>query len=122
MKDEPEPGPGTAHLRWVLRKRAEGYPGGQKALSIDVGVSQPTVSNWLRGTRGGRISPDQVVALARVFNITTDELLGVTPLPTIDPRALRAGLERMRRELDGVAEQARRGAEEEAQEEHPRHR
>lgn len=95
------PKAGLAHLQAVLAERIPTYRGGQKALAHDLGVSESTISHLASGVRGTRISPDNIVALARIWGITTDQLLGVEPIPpvAIDIAALDDAIERAREML-----------------------
>lgn len=51
----------------------------QMALSKFIGVSQQTIGSW----ETGRTSPDNnmITALAKHFNVSTDYLLGNSPIP-----------------------------------------
>ena len=105
--DSQAPTAGAKHLQWLLHRRVDAYPGGPKALAYDLGVSQSTISNWHRGVRGDNMSPDHVVGLARLLNLTTDHLLGVMPLPAIDAERLQSGLARVEDAAVALAEELR---------------
>ena len=50
----------------------------QKAAAISLKVSVQSISNWETGTRSPGL--DQVVKLAELYGVTTDYLLGRTPM------------------------------------------
>ena len=50
-----------------------------KTLAEKLGVSEKTVSNWRCGNT--EIPVTKLLAMAHVFNVTTDYLLGVNPAP-----------------------------------------
>jgi transcriptional regulator with XRE-family HTH domain len=52
----------------------------QKQLAIDLGVSQPTISDWENGRKIP--SAKSTEKLADYFNVTIDYLLGRTDTPT----------------------------------------
>jgi hypothetical protein len=93
-QEDPPPPAGTPYLLWLIRKRLRERPEVQQDLAGKIGVPPTTVTLWKNSAhgRGGRISPDQIVALASHWEMTTDQLLGVKPLPPIDVAALRDGL------------------------------
>jgi len=60
----------------------------QEQLAEQVGVSRQSISKWETGQSAPEL--DKVVALSRIFGISTDELLGNTPqkqenLSTVNP-------------------------------------
>lgn len=50
----------------------------QKAAAISLKVSVQSISNWETGTRSPGL--DQVIKLAELYGVTTDYLLGRTPM------------------------------------------
>lgn len=50
-----------------------------KTLAERIGVSESTVSNWRCGKT--EIPATKVLAMARIFNVTTDYLLGAKSFP-----------------------------------------
>lgn len=55
----------------------------QKELAIDIGVAQPTISNWETGIKTP--STKNIQKMALYFNVSTDYLLGRTDDPTPTP-------------------------------------
>jgi transcriptional regulator with XRE-family HTH domain len=51
----------------------------QQTLSKDMGVAQPTVSDW----ESGKMNPsiDNLIALSRYFNVTVGCIVGTEPVP-----------------------------------------
>ncbi len=78
------------HVRKILRERLRDAGGPEdsidsgklKALAHALGRSASTVYNWRSGKRG--MDFDDVVALAREFRMTTDQLMGVQPPPAVN--------------------------------------
>ncbi len=58
----------------------------QAELAARLGVSQRTVSRWEQGRHAP--NADEILKMARIFNCTSDYLLGLTD----ERRAVRAGL------------------------------
>ena len=54
----------------------------QVQLAQKLGITKQTVSNW----ENDNIQPsiDMLVKLSKIFNVTTDSLLGLTPTNTIN--------------------------------------
>lgn len=48
-----------------------------KTMAAELGVSDKTVSNWKSGKTD--IPSEKLIAMARLFGVTTDYLLGVKP-------------------------------------------
>ena len=71
-----------------IRETREGKGLSQKQVAIEVGVKSPSVSNWESGKTTP--TPENYIAMARLFNVTVDYLLGrddapKPPAPPIDP-------------------------------------
>ena len=60
-------------------RKAAGYT--QASLSAQVGVSQQAVGKWERGKSSP--DPDTLAALAKLFGVSTDDLLGQAPPPAV---------------------------------------
>jgi hypothetical protein len=52
-----------------------------KALAAAFGLHDTTIYNWRAGTRG--LGPDDLVAIARYFHMSVDQLLGMAPVEPI---------------------------------------
>lgn len=50
----------------------------QKELALAIGVSQPTISDWMNGKKTPK--GDNVIRLANYFNVSTDVINGLVPL------------------------------------------
>lgn len=61
----------------------------QKELSDIIGVSVVSIGGWENGTR--KPSADAIISLSKVFNISTDNLLGVVVKPERDTLLLTRG-------------------------------
>ncbi|MEW4353797.1 helix-turn-helix transcriptional regulator [Streptococcus pneumoniae] len=59
----------------------------QKELAEQIGIKQNSYSDWETGKN--EPSLDNIIKLAKIFNITTDELLGQTKFALIDYMPLR---------------------------------
>lgn len=59
----------------MLRKNVQ-----QKELAIAIGVSQPTVSDWVRGAK--KPAGDNITKLANFFQVSEDVIKGLDPLQT----------------------------------------
>ena len=71
-----------------IRETREGKGLSQKQVAIEVGVKSPSVSNWESGKTTP--TPENYIAMARLFNVSVDYLLGrddapKPPAPPIDP-------------------------------------
>ena len=71
-----------------IRETREGKGLSQKQVAIEVGVKSPSVSNWESGKTTP--TPENYIAMARLFNVSVDYLLGrddapTPPAPPIDP-------------------------------------
>lgn len=55
----------------------------QVQLAAHLGVSQPNVSLYEKGTL--RIPTDLLLKITRFLQVSADELLGLSPLPTVPP-------------------------------------
>ena len=60
----------------------------QKQVALEIGVKSPSVSNWESGKTTP--TPENYMAMARLFNVSVDYLLGrddapKPPAPPIDP-------------------------------------
>ncbi len=104
---ETPPEAGIRHLQWVLYRQVDAYPTGPKGLAADMDVAEGVISNWKLARRGVNMSPDHVVRLARLLKLSTDELLGVEPLPSINVVALDSGLGRVEAAAVQLAEELR---------------
>lgn len=93
-------GEAADHVRDVLKERAPGS-GEVKALAHALGLHASTVYNWRSGARG--VGPDDLVALARYFKISTDELLGLKPLPPVNLDAVDRRLARAHEAAEALA-------------------
>ena len=67
----------------------------QVELAKHLGISQPVVSNMEKGLL--RYHGEVVVKLARLFRISTDELLGAKPIKNDQPIISRRWLRRLKR-------------------------
>jgi transcriptional regulator with XRE-family HTH domain len=78
------------HVQVVLRKYLGDGAVGIRAreLAARVGVTRSTIYHWRAGTRG--LGAEEIVALAREFRMTTDQLLGIEPAPPpkVDPKLI----------------------------------
>lgn len=54
----------------------------QKELAIAIGVSQPTISDWVRGTK--KPAGDNITKLASFFHVSEDVIKGLDPVQTND--------------------------------------
>lgn len=59
----------------MLRKNVQ-----QKELAIAIGVSQPTISDWVRGAK--KPAGDNITKLASFFQVSEDVIKGLDPLQT----------------------------------------
>lgn len=50
----------------------------QKELALAIGVSQPTISDWVRGTK--KPAGDNITKLATFFEVSEDVIKGLDPL------------------------------------------
>ena len=50
----------------------------QKELALAIGVSQPTISDWVRGTK--KPAGDNITKLAAFFDVSEDVIKGLDPL------------------------------------------
>lgn len=71
-----------------IRETREGKGLSQKQVAIEVGVKSPSVSNWESGKTTP--TPENYIAMARLFDVSVDYLLGredapKPPAPPIDP-------------------------------------
>jgi len=66
-------------VRDVLQQRLGDGGASVSALAEALGVTRSTVYHWRAGTRG--LGADEIMALARELEMTTDQLLGNEPLP-----------------------------------------
>ena len=71
-----------------IRETREGKGLSQKQVALEVGVRSPSVSNWESGKTTP--TPENYIAMARLFNVSVDYLLGrddapTPPSPPIDP-------------------------------------
>jgi len=56
----------------------------QKEFAIDIGVSQPTVSDWIHNKKDPR--GENLQRVAEYFGVSTAVIKGVAPLPEYPPR------------------------------------
>lgn len=71
-----------------IRETREGKGLSQKQVALEVGVKSPSVSNWESGKTTP--TPENYIAMARLFDVSVDYLLGrddapKPPAPPIDP-------------------------------------
>ena len=71
-----------------IREAREGKGLSQKQVALEVGVKSPSVSNWESGKTTP--TPENYIAMARLFDVSVDYLLGredapKPPAPPIDP-------------------------------------
>lgn len=59
----------------MLRKNVQ-----QKELALAIGVSQPTISDWVRGAK--KPAGDNITKLADFFEVSEDVIKGLDPLQT----------------------------------------
>lgn len=59
----------------MLRKDVQ-----QKELAAAIGVSQPTISDWVRGAK--KPAGDNITKLARFFEVSENVIKGLDPIPT----------------------------------------
>lgn len=59
----------------MLRKNVQ-----QKELALAIGVSQPTISDWVRGAK--KPAGDNITKLANYFEVSEDVIKGLDPIPT----------------------------------------
>ena len=59
----------------MLRKNVQ-----QKELAIAIGVSQPTISDWVRGAK--KPAGENITKLADFFEVSEDVIKGLDPLQT----------------------------------------
>lgn len=72
-----------------IRSLRDEYDIDQKVLAIDLGVSQPTISDWENGKK--QPSSKSAAKLADYFNVSIDYLLGRddNPHPTSSPKGIK---------------------------------
>lgn len=68
-------------------RKAAGFS--QKYVAMTLGVAPPSVSNWESGKT--QPTPENLKALAALYNVSIDYLLGNEP-PTVQPVTMQAGL------------------------------
>ena len=61
-----------------IRETREGKGLSQKQVAIEVGVKSPSVSNWESGKTTP--TPENYIAMARLFNVSVDYLMGIDTL------------------------------------------
>lgn len=61
-----------------IREAREGKGLSQKQVAIEVGVKSPSVSNWESGKTTP--TPENYIAMARLFNVSVDYLMGLDTL------------------------------------------
>lgn len=58
----------------------------QKALALAIGVSQPTVSDWMRNKKDPK--GENLEKVAKFFNVTPQVIRGLDPLPGDAPTSM----------------------------------
>lgn len=61
-----------------IREAREGKGLSQKQVALEVGVKSPSVSNWESGKTTP--TPENYIAMARLFNVSVDYLMGIDTL------------------------------------------
>lgn len=61
-----------------IRETREGKGLSQKQVALEVGVKSPSVSNWESGKTTP--TPENYIAMARLFNVSVDYLMGLDAL------------------------------------------
>lgn len=61
-----------------IRETREGKGLSQKQVALEVGVKSPSVSNWESGKTTP--TPENYIAMARLFNVSVDYLMGLDTL------------------------------------------
>lgn len=69
-----------------IRELRKGFGWSQLDLAIRLGITKQTVSNW----ENDNIQPsiEMLIRLARVFNVTTDYLVGLDEIPRLSIEGL----------------------------------
>ena len=81
MAQEYLPAPSNVRLADLMKEHNISQP----ELAKEIGCSKSTISRFISGAKG-TLTHEQVLKIARLFNVSTDFLLGETP--TLSPSAL----------------------------------
>ena len=76
MAQEYLPAPSNVRLADLMKEHNISQP----ELAKEIGCSKSTINRFIRGAKG-TLTHDQVLKIARLFNVSTDFLLGETNIP-----------------------------------------
>ena len=76
MAQEYLPAPSNVRLADLMKKHNISQP----ELAKEIGCSKSTISRFISGAKG-TLTHQQVLKIARLFNVSTDFLLGETNIP-----------------------------------------
>ena len=76
MAQEYLPAPSNVRLADLMKEHNISQP----ELAKEIGCSKSTISRFISGTKG-TLTHEQVLKIARLFNVSTDFLLGETNIP-----------------------------------------
>ena len=76
MAQEYLPAPSNVRLADLMKERNISQP----ELAKEIGCSKSTISRFISGAKG-TLTHEQVLKIARLFNVSTDFLLGESNIP-----------------------------------------
>ena len=82
MAQEYLPAPSNVRLADLMKEHNISQP----ELAKEIGCSKSTISRFISGAKG-TLTHEQVLKIARLFNVSTDFLLGETNIPDRTKRA-----------------------------------
>ncbi len=77
MAQEYLPAPSNVRLADLMKEHNISQP----ELAKEIGCSKSTINRFISGAKG-TLTHEQVLKIARLFNVSTDFLLGETNIPT----------------------------------------